>query len=118
MIDIGFILQTLRKEYGYSQKYVAINLGVSTAVVSQWESSYIFPSKEKLIALADFYNVPLNYLTGLDTKKAVTVTGLPTEAKDLLQELISVLSDPNKTGLTPHKLELLGRISALFANTK
>ena len=47
-----------------SQKYVALSVGVSPPMVSQWESGVKKPSKETLLKLADLFNVSTDYLLG------------------------------------------------------
>lgn len=73
MFDFGARLQGLRRERGWTQAQVADRLQVSPLTVSRWEQNYIFPSTERLIELSSLYNIPLNYLIGLDKEKAVVV---------------------------------------------
>ena len=49
---------------GMSQKFVALSVGVSPPMVSQWESDVKKPSKETLLKLADLFNVSTDYLLG------------------------------------------------------
>lgn len=51
-----------RESAGFSQKYVAITLGVKPPNVSRWEGGVTFPTVENLIKLADLYNVTTDYL--------------------------------------------------------
>ncbi len=53
-----------RKSVGISQKALANVLGVSDAAVTMMEKGKRSPSFEVLIALADYFNVSLDYLVG------------------------------------------------------
>lgn len=53
-----------RKKKGYSQKFVAISVGVAASIVSRWESGKKIPSRESLAKLADLYGVTIDYLMG------------------------------------------------------
>lgn len=57
-------LLSIRKSKGYSAKDVAEALGLSKAAISQFESAKNPPSATILIALADFFDVSLDYLVG------------------------------------------------------
>ena len=45
-----------------SQKYVALSVGVSAPMVSQWESGIKQPSKESIVKLARLFGVTTDYL--------------------------------------------------------
>lgn len=53
-----------RENAGLTQKEAAISLGVSVQAVSYWETGSRLPSIEKLIQMADLYNVSTDYLLG------------------------------------------------------
>ena len=57
-------LQQLRNSYGYSQKQVADKLGVSSSIVSDYETGERTPSLENLLALSYLYNTSTDYLLG------------------------------------------------------
>lgn len=57
-------LATLRKNAGISQKALASILGISDAAVNMLEKEKRLPSFEILLALADYFNVSLDYLVG------------------------------------------------------
>jgi len=64
MITFGERVRELRKEKGLSQIELAKNVGVGKSVISLWELNECEPTLSKLIALADFFNVTLDYLAG------------------------------------------------------
>lgn len=51
-----------RQALGMSQKFVALSVGVSPPMVSQWESGIKEPSKDTLVKLANLFNVTTDYL--------------------------------------------------------
>ena len=61
---IGERLKELRLKKGLTQRVVAENMGVSKPIMSQYESGQRLPSIPKLIRLADYFNVSLDYLCG------------------------------------------------------
>ena len=61
-MTIGNRISALRKEYSYSQEYVASQLGVSHQAVSKWETDQTAPDTYNLIALSELFNVSVEYL--------------------------------------------------------
>ena len=61
-------LRNLRKEKDYSQEYLAEKLGVTRQTISKWENGTAMPDLKKLIELADFFEVSIDDLLGLDYK--------------------------------------------------
>ena len=60
-------LKLLRKEKGYTQQKVALDLNVSRESLSYYENGKRQPSLELLIAFSKYYNVSIDYLiTGKD----------------------------------------------------
>ena len=57
-------LRELRAEQGVSQVMLAKSLGVSKGIISLWENGLREPTLSNLVALADFFGVTLDYLTG------------------------------------------------------
>lgn len=108
MTDLGLILKNLRIEHGYLQKQVAQKMGVSVSTIGRWESNLKHPSVERLIRLAQLYNVSLNYLVGLDSERAITLSGLPKSQKWILKQLVKELNDNPSVGLTDDRLKLIG----------
>ena len=62
-------LQRIRKERSYTQKQVADGIGVVEQHYQQYEYTDIVPSLKTLWALADFYDVSLDYLVGRTDEK-------------------------------------------------
>lgn len=77
MVDsLGDKLKLLRKQKGLTQLQVAKRIGVSKAVISNYELSNRTPPYEILIKLAKLYNVSTDYLLGIDDRKTIDISGL------------------------------------------
>ena len=66
METFGERLRFLRKEKGIGQVELAKNIDVGKSVVSLWETNQCEPTLSRLIALAKFFNVTIDYLAGLE----------------------------------------------------
>lgn len=60
-------LQELRKEKRLSQEYLAEKCQVSRQAIAKWESGESVPTIDKLVYLADLYEVTLDELVGRTT---------------------------------------------------
>ena len=63
-ITIGGKIYSLRVAKGMTQEQLAAMLCVSPAAVSKWERNLANPSIEMLWALADYFDVQIDYLLG------------------------------------------------------
>lgn len=61
-------LKSLRKAKDISQVKLADELGVSSGIIGMYESGKRKPSYEMLEALADFFNVDIDYLMGKEDR--------------------------------------------------
>ena len=100
---LGQILKKLRKKNKYTQEYVAKEIGVGVKTYRSWEIGYynddvkMFPKidNDKLEALADLYNVSVDYILGrsecitIENEKIREITGLSNDAIEMLK----ILSD-------------------------
>lgn len=59
-----------REKTEYTQKQVAVYLGVKPPQVSKWESGTGNPSRENCIKLAKLYGVSTDYLLGLSDEQS------------------------------------------------
>lgn len=57
-------IRNLREDHDYRQRQLAEVLHVSQNTYSQYETGVIELTAEKLLLLADFYNVSTDYLLG------------------------------------------------------
>ena len=61
-MSIGQRISERRRQFGYSQEYVAEKLNVSRQAVSKWEQDLSAPDTYNLIALAELLDVSVEYL--------------------------------------------------------
>jgi transcriptional regulator with XRE-family HTH domain len=61
-------LKALRTAKNLSHAALGDKLGVSKALVGHWETGFRLPSLETADALADYFNVSLDYLVGRSDK--------------------------------------------------
>lgn len=73
-IDFGEYLYQLRKQNGFTQRYVAYQLDVSDKAVSKWEMNKSKPDLDKLKLMAALYNVSLEELLNKKDEKHVQVS--------------------------------------------
>jgi transcriptional regulator with XRE-family HTH domain len=59
-------LKELRQEKGIGQVELAKKIGVSKGVISFWENGLREPNMHSLILLAQFFEVTIDYLVGLE----------------------------------------------------
>ncbi|OKZ56039.1 MAG: hypothetical protein BHV97_04100 [Clostridium sp. CAG:349_48_7] len=65
-MNFGENFKNIRKQCGLSQQEVADKLQIKQSSVSDWENDVSRPDYEKLIALAELYDVTLYELLGID----------------------------------------------------
>ena len=63
-MPIGERLKTLRKSSKSTQKTIAAAVGISEVSYQRFEYGTVRPSLDTLIALADYFDVSLDYLVG------------------------------------------------------
>lgn len=83
-MDFKERLKELRQQRGVSQAVLAERLGMSKSTIGAYETGDITPSLEALNALADFFNVDINYLLG---KEDISMYYLDPEVAQMAQEL-------------------------------
>lgn len=91
---LGEKLKNQRQLLKLSQKEVANAIGVSPAVVSNYENGERSPSIETLMALAGLYKCSTDYLLGISSENNlnyVDISMLSNEQKLLLQSFLDSL---------------------------
>ncbi len=66
MNDFGAKLLELRKERNLSQPQLAEALNVGKSIISLWEMNKCEPTLSKLVSIAKFFDVSLDYLVGIE----------------------------------------------------
>ena len=70
MIDIGRMIESLRKERGWTQGELAARVDCTRQLISNYERGHRRPSYEMLEALSDAFNVPIGFLVTPDEKES------------------------------------------------
>jgi len=70
-IKIGAKIKSLRKKADVTQDRLAEYLGVTAQAISRWESEICYPDIETLPGIADFFDISLDGLIGIDEKQKV-----------------------------------------------
>ncbi len=65
-MQFGEFFRKARRQSGLSQRQVAERLGIHQSNISDWENDISRPDYEKLIALAELYEVTLYEILGID----------------------------------------------------
>lgn len=79
-----------REKTSYTQKQVAVILGVKPPQISKWESGTGNPSRENCIKLAKLYGVSTDYLLGISDDSTPIVNNDPWDVEaafaDMMQD--------------------------------
>ncbi|MDE5984439.1 MAG: helix-turn-helix domain-containing protein [Eubacterium sp.] len=66
-------IRNLRKEKGLSQEHLAEKLGVTRQTISKWENGAAMPNLKKLTEIADFFNVSMDTILGMEIENKSSV---------------------------------------------
>lgn len=106
-------LRTLRTEKNITQTELSKMLGVGTTTINGYETGIIeYPPLDKLIKLADYFNVSIDYLAGRTSIRNTSQQNV-TDVSEKLQSIIDILSTTDdvvyykKKLLTSNDKELL-----------
>ena len=79
----GYFLRELRKIKGFTQEQLAEHLNVSGRTVSRWETGMTMPDLDRLIELADLYDIDIRELIDGERKDEK----MDKETKDTLKKV-------------------------------
>lgn len=86
-------LKEIRKERNLTQKEFAEKLNISQQAISQYENGDREPKLETWQKLADFFNVPVDYLLGISKDSStLTIDDLNPEEQDAYERITDLLS--------------------------
>ena len=89
MIIFAARFKELRQSGGYFQTDLAQEFGVSQNTICKWEKGQSAPTYEKLLQIAEYFDVSTDYLLGYSAQKQntdiqKTPTSLPADAQNIL----------------------------------
>lgn len=101
MIKIRFNtrLKELRLENGITQKELANIIEVGRTTISEYESGKIVPKQEGLLKIANYFNVSVDYLTGVSDERATRKRNI-SDLDALLNTIHYILLDEYDTPVT------------------
>ena len=123
MIKYGDRLRSLREGYGLSQKELADRMKINRSTYARYETSSTQPDYDILNALADFYNVSVDYILGRTNNNQLQSK----DERDIAKRLEQVRKDlENSDGLAfdgepmseEAKESLLESMELLFRQTQ
>lgn len=105
-------LKQLRKENNLTYNELADDIGYSKAIIGFWENEQKQPTLQALIALSNYFNVSIDYLTGREEEDGRIIIQeqklpndeenllnnyrhLPNELKTMTQEYVKTLNNLN-----------------------
>ena len=104
-MSIGQRISELRKQKGFSQEYVAERLDVSRQAVSKWETDISAPDTYNLIALAELFEVSVEYIA---TGKGYN------QASGGLKKAVSLMTNQERAGFMLLGMGLIAIILGLL----
>ena len=107
------IVKELRKKKGIQQKELAISIGVSRPIVSEWESNKKDPSGDRLKRLAEYFGVDELVILGKgvvdltsevhkipQTQEAIAISEyvdqMPKEQRDTVLNIVRILAEKHQ----------------------
>ncbi|OYS00301.1 XRE family transcriptional regulator [Lactobacillus taiwanensis] len=87
-------LKELRKEIGLTQEELGEQVGLANNTISRYETGSHEPTKfETWQKLADFFNVPVDYLLGIsEDRSTLTIDDLNPEEQEAYERITDMLS--------------------------
>ena len=104
------ILKDLRLKHGLSQEDLGKIIGVGRTTISMYESGNIVPRQEGLLKIASYFDVSVDYLTGISSSKEAETSSpyllrLDKELKDLDEKLLNAADSSVSVLYQNHELQ-------------
>ena len=95
MVLLGKKIKELRTKYKYTQKDLAILVGVTKSTIAAYENDTRLPSYDVLIKMANVFRVTIDSLLLNRSEVILDANGLNTEQLSILQGLIAYFRKSN-----------------------
>ena len=104
------ILKDLRLKHGLSQEDLGKIIGAGRTTISMYESGNIVPRQEGLLKIASYFDVSVDYLTGISSSKEAETSSpyllrLDKELKDLDEKLLNAADSSVSVLYQNHELQ-------------
>ena len=90
IIKIGEKISELRNKNNLTQFALAKALGVTRSSVNAWEMGISLPTIERIIDIAQYFHVSVDYLLGLDNRLTIDISSLNEKEKTMVYNLIDI----------------------------
>ena len=112
--SVGENLKQLRFNYGYTQAYVASEIGVSRSTYISYEMGNSLPSTCALIYLSKLYNISPDLILEVDPLKFQTFIGYVSNKHSLFMRILDIFH-----ALSPHgKVKLIEEAELIYKDDK
>ena len=95
--NFSLIISALRKEHKLTLVQLSDILGVTNPLVSAWEKGKAVPSFDIFLALADYFQVPLDYLVGRDVDSDRPLPAVTPDELALVEKLRALPPEKRQT---------------------
>ncbi len=89
-------LKKLRESTNLSQSQFSNRLNVAKQTYCNWENGNAMPSISKLIMIADYFGISVDFLLGRENQTTLDITGLTEEELAPIRQLIYNLKNQQK----------------------
>lgn len=96
IIKIGEKINELRNKNNITQLALAKELGVSRSSVNAWEMGISMPTINRLIDIAEYFHVSVDYLLGLNDRLTIDISSLNEKEKTMIYNLIEIFINSQK----------------------
>lgn len=93
---IGERVYELRIKQGMSQRQLAKAVNISRDSIRDWELQKSSPSANAISLLAEFFNVPADYLLGLHLENWIHIGHLPGDQRAIIRHLVKIFEKVNE----------------------
>jgi len=102
-VTVGEKIKALRKEYKLTQDELAKKLGVAPTAVSAWERNANKPLMDKIMVMAELFNVPFTHFFEVDEYDDTHEVKLPLYGHVSCGEGLVVFETPTEYRATPEE---------------
>lgn len=81
-------IKDLREKKGITQSELARHLSVTRASVNAWEMGLSIPTIDRLIDLAQYFHVTIDYIVGLSHEQQIDVSHLNPNEMELIHQML------------------------------
>ncbi len=110
-------LRQLRKDRGYTQKELAVNLGLSERLISYYEKDQKRPTMTTVSKIAKYFDVSIDYLAGIEPYESEEEEAAFGEMlEDFIEEKLLLLSNnPSVEVINFLTLEISSKLNMSFS---